>query len=75
MACAGKSRAERGVQHLAPGVQLWLHMHAELQGPCSEQSSRFFATSPMTLLHIWTKQCDVQHSTMTLSLRENQIPP
>lgn len=29
----------------------------------------------MTLLHIWTKQCDVQHSTVTLSLRENQIPP
>lgn len=66
---SGGSKAQplSRVQHLC------LHIHAELQGPPSQQSFLLFATFHMALLHTWTEQCDLQHLTVTLSLRERQI--
>lgn len=69
VACTGGSKA----QPLTRAQCLCLYMHAELQGPCSQQSFLLFAMFPMALLHTWTKQRDLQHWTVTLSLRERQI--
>lgn len=70
MACTGRGSK---AQPLTRVQSLCLHVHAELQGPRSQQSLLLFATFPMALLHTWTKQHDLQHLTTTLSLRERQI--
>lgn len=71
------SRGMRGevskAQPLTGAQRLCLHILTELQGPCPQQALLLRAAFPTALLHIWAKQHDLQHLTVTLSLRKRQI--